>query len=359
MDFLHDTPTSPLKKPQAISITRALGFNKARVNEFFQIYRSVLETAQYTPSRVWNMDERSPGKVVATNGARHVSKVTSGERGATVTVCAINAAGGGYLPPMFIFPRKRMVATLMNGAPPDYVGYCSPNGWIDADFFVKWLEHFDVSTNAYTENQQIMDGHHSHKTLAAITFARSKDIQLLVLPLHCTHRMQPLDTTFFKSLKTAYNNAVDSWMVTNPGRRMSFCHMAGVFNIAFNKSATLVKPVAGLRACGRWPYDSDVFTGDDFAAALLTGAHQATPGPSSVDVPTAGPLFDGSQTADPSCNRHPNAGPSSDEPPSAGPSSDDHATTDMPADETAASLSTVKKNRQFRFGRITELAKSG
>ena len=127
------------------------------------------------------------------------------------------------------FPRKRIVAALLNGAPPESVGYCSPNGWIDADVFVKWLEHFAASTNACTENHQIiiMDGHHSHKSLAAITFARSKDIQLLVLPPHCTHRMQPLDTTFFKS---AYNNAVDSWMVTNPGRRMSFYDMAGVFN---------------------------------------------------------------------------------------------------------------------------------
>ena len=129
------------------------------------------------------MDERRPGKVVATKGARHVAKITSGERGATVTVCAINAACG-YLPPVCIFPRKRMVATLMNGAPPDSVGYCSPNGWIDAYLFVKWLEHFAASTNACTENQQIiiMDGHHSHKTLVAIAFARSKGIQLLVLP---------------------------------------------------------------------------------------------------------------------------------------------------------------------------------
>ena len=39
------------------------------------------------------------------------------------------------------------------------------------------------------------------------------------------------------------------------------------------------------------------------------------------------------------CN--PNARPSSDEPPSAGPSSGDHATTDLPADETVASLPIV------------------
>ena len=119
---------------------------------------------------------------------------------------------------------------------------------------------------------------------------------------------------------------------------MPFYDMAVVFNTAFNKSATHDKPVTGFRACGLWPYDSDVFTDDDFAAALLTGAHQATAGPSSDDVPTAGPLLDGSSTADPSCDRHPNE---SDEPPSAGPSYDDHATTDMPADEMAASLPAV------------------
>ena len=98
------------------------------------MYRSGLETAQYTPSRVWNMDEtgitnvQRPRKVVATKGPRHVAKGTSVERGATDTVvCAINTAGG-YLPTMFIFPRKRMVATLMNGAPP---GFVLQSEWLD------------------------------------------------------------------------------------------------------------------------------------------------------------------------------------------------------------------------------------
>jgi len=131
---------------------------------------------------------------------------------------------------------------------------------------------------------------------------------------------------------------------------MSFYDMAGVFNKTFNKSATLDKPVTGFRVYGLWLYDSDVFTDDDFSAAMLTEeptslenprAHQATAGPSSDDVPTAGPLPGGSPTADPLFDRHPNAGPSFDESPSAGPSSDDHATTDMPADETPASLPTV------------------
>ena len=197
-------PGLAIQKPQATNIAHALGFNKLRLNVFFQIYRSVLKTAQYTPSRAWNMDETGITNVQRHRGDQSYSRVCH--------QCS-------SLSPMFIFPRKRMVAALMNAVPPESKGYCSPNGWIDADLFVKWLEHFAASTNACTENQQIIstDGHHSHKTLAAITLARSKGIKLLVLPPHCTHRMQPLDTTFFKSLKTAYNNAVDTRMVTNPG----------------------------------------------------------------------------------------------------------------------------------------------
>ena len=71
---------------------------------------------------------QKPGPVVATKGVRQVGKMTSGERGATVTViCGMNAAGN-YTPPMFIFPRKRMQPGLMVGAPLQSVGYCGTAG---------------------------------------------------------------------------------------------------------------------------------------------------------------------------------------------------------------------------------------
>ena len=113
------------------------------------------------------LNVKRPGEIVATKGARHVAMVTSWERGATVTVvCAINV----------YFSTEGDGGSFDEGATPASVGYCSPNGWIDADLFIKLFEHFAASTNARTENQQIViiDGHHSHKPLAAITFARYK-----------------------------------------------------------------------------------------------------------------------------------------------------------------------------------------
>ena len=124
MGFLNRHPALSIRQPQATNIARTVGFNKPQVERFYGIYRELVERHEYEPSKIWNMDETGitcvhrPGKIVASKGVRQVAKITSGERGKTVTViCAISAVGT-YLPPLFIFPRKRMVDLLMNGAPP-------------------------------------------------------------------------------------------------------------------------------------------------------------------------------------------------------------------------------------------------
>ena len=62
-----------------------------------------------------------------------------------------------------------------------------------------WLKHFTNTTTASINKQVIiLDGHHSHKTLEAINYARAHGITLITLPPHSTHKMQPLDITFFK-----------------------------------------------------------------------------------------------------------------------------------------------------------------
>lgn len=214
----------------------------------------------------------SPSKIIATKGQRTVGKVTSGERGATVTVICAMRAAGAFLPPMFIYPRKRMIAALLTGTPPQSVGYTSASGWTDSDLFIKWLEHFVGFTNASKNNPHIiiLDGHHSHKTLSAVTFARDNGLHLVTLPPHCTHKMQPLDRTYFKSLKSGYNVAADSWMVSHPGKRITFFDMAGIFGTAFLRTATPDKAIHGFKCSGLWPFDPMVFNDDDFQAAAVT-----------------------------------------------------------------------------------------
>ena len=60
----------------------------------------------------------------------------------------------------------------------------------------------------------ILNGHQSHKTLQTIDLARENSITMITLPLHSTYKMQRLDCTFFKSLKSNYNARSHDWMRT-------------------------------------------------------------------------------------------------------------------------------------------------
>ena len=156
--FIRRHPELAIRKPEATSMSRAVGFNRTQVGNFFGILRKQLVVG-YEKKNMWNVDESGitsvhvPRKILARCGQKQVGKITSGERGQTVTaVCSMNAAGS-YAPPMLIFPRKRMQTTLMNGAPDGAIGACSDNGWINSQLFLDWLKHFVAFTNASPTNQ--------------------------------------------------------------------------------------------------------------------------------------------------------------------------------------------------------------
>lgn len=144
-------PDLSIRAPQCTNLSRAVAFNRLKVQQFFDVYKQLLFEVPCTPSRIWNMDEtgitnvQRPSKIIATKGERTVGKVTSGERGATVTVICAMSAAGSYLPTMFIYPRKRTIAALLNGAPPQSVGYTSANGWTDSNLFINGLNILLVS----------------------------------------------------------------------------------------------------------------------------------------------------------------------------------------------------------------------
>ena len=221
--FLRHHPELSVRVPEPTSMGRAVGFNKPHVDKFFNILKTELQKNGVTAERLWNADETGitivhrPGKIMAKSGVKQVGKITSAEKGETVTVmCAVNGAGT-YVPPMMIFKRRRMNELLLKGSPPGTIGSVSPNGWIDGDLFLKWLKHFVAHVKPSAENKVILvvDGHASHKTLAAVEYARDNSVVMISLPPHSTHHMQPLDKTIFGPLKTAYNVSGESSRQTN------------------------------------------------------------------------------------------------------------------------------------------------
>lgn len=291
--FLKRHQELAIRKPEATSIGRAIGFNKPQVDKFYQNLHSLIQKNILSAYKIWNVDESGlttvhvPRKIIARKGAKQVGKITSGEKGKTVTTVCCMSAGGTFVPPMLIFPRKNMSQSLLNGAPVGTIGCASPNGWIDAEIFLKWLHHFisHVKPSPTDKHLLVLDGHCSHKTMQVIDLARENGIDILVLPPHTTHRLQPLDTVFYKPLSDNYNKAADQWMLTNPGRRISFYEVASLFGDAYEKTATIGKASSGFRSTGIWPYNPDVFDQAEFAPSSVTDKPLA----SAADVIVAEP----------------------------------------------------------------------
>lgn len=70
---------------------------------------------------------------------------------------------------------------------------------------------------------------------------------------HTTHRMQPLDVSFFGPLKTAYSNVCNDFLTMNPGQTVAVRNVPSLFHKAYAKAATLNNAVKGFEAAGIVP----------------------------------------------------------------------------------------------------------
>ncbi|XP_065665440.1 uncharacterized protein LOC136086872 [Hydra vulgaris] len=99
--FMQRHPQLSLRGPESTSIARAQGFNKERVQSFFNLLSKLYMEEKLTPDRLYNMDETSLStvqdgqiKIISARGKKRVGIMTSSERGNSVTaVVCVSAAG--------------------------------------------------------------------------------------------------------------------------------------------------------------------------------------------------------------------------------------------------------------------------
>lgn len=265
-------PELSIRKPEATSINRILGFNKTEVTRFFSNLESVMTKFNFEAQNIFNMDEtgfstvHEPDNIIALKGRKRVGAATSWERGKNVTTICAMSATGIYVPPLFIFPRQRHSPQLERDGPPGAVYTCSKNGWTNEQIFITWLEHFINFTNPTEEKRifLIMDNHNSHATLEAYEMAKNNYITMLSIPPHSSHRLQPLDVTFFGPLKAAYRRECDMYMKSRNMIKITPYEIAGLLNKAYSKIASLDKGISGFKTTGIFPMDPSVFSDEDF-----------------------------------------------------------------------------------------------
>ncbi|CAH2099541.1 unnamed protein product [Euphydryas editha] len=83
-----------------------------------------------------------PIKILSIKGKRQVGVICSAERGQlTSVICCCNVAGT-FVPPFFMFARKRMQERLFDNSPLGSQATVMDNGWIHSKAFLAWVHVF-------------------------------------------------------------------------------------------------------------------------------------------------------------------------------------------------------------------------
>ena len=225
------------------------------------------------PRRIWNQDEssvecgNSGQKVLAPIGSRILYSVSGCTR-EHVTTSFIASAAGDLVPPRTIHKGVRNVAAQhLQNLPKDgksgaWGFSVSEKGFINRELFLQVLVDLDEYLTKNKVSRPVilfMDGASPHLSLAAADFCSSHEIQPWLFKPNFTHLLQPLDLSFFSSLKKELKKLAWMWQ-TNPantGQVLNKYSVIGVLHTAVENCLDRTNLIqSGFKRAGIYPWDT-------------------------------------------------------------------------------------------------------
>ena len=147
--------------------------------------------------------------VLAKCGTRSVHSIEPNQREHLSVLYCVNADGGS-IPNFYILKGSYFHE--------DYIARCEPgaimgiqqNAWMTRWLFESWISHFleylknGPGVDHTNYHLLILGRHNSHVTLDVVKISMNSSLDIVSLPSHTNHALQPLDVACFKPFKTAF-----------------------------------------------------------------------------------------------------------------------------------------------------------
>lgn len=217
-------------------------------------------------------------KVLAQKG--RLPLTTSAQAAPHLTGCITVSAGGASFEPLLILKGKKTLSGLEEFQQACY--FCSSDsGWMNRRVFIIWALVFITQIAQYRQrlpkeirNETILlitDGHGSRRCFTACFLLWCFDIELLILPGHCSHVMQPFDVALASPLKSHYKKSLDAKKFKGDGRvpiqtaQEVRTLMISSFIDAVSSSCTYTNVLTSFASTGLAPLDPSIPLNSQFA----------------------------------------------------------------------------------------------
>jgi hypothetical protein len=278
-----DSKNIKICRAQQIELARRYFCNVDAIAHFFSTFPAAF---QRDPRLIWNADETqlnaskrfkvlSPGKLPLVTAQSKFPHITG-----MVTI----SAAGEVMKPLIILKNLQHLTNLE-----ELTEHCffatSTSGYITKHLFVYFTLLFVAQMSLYrlTLPQELrtqpilllLEGHRSRICFEAALIFHLFNIDVLILPPHTSHLIQPFDVAVASPLKIEFKKILDQKLHTineaDPAKREKSSLLRKLLVTAFidalQKSATVSNIKAGFKSAGMSPWDPSRPLESEFAAA--------------------------------------------------------------------------------------------
>ena len=294
--FMKRWPELNIIKPRSLSNYRAKATSESVVSDYFERLDNVLTkfNLKENPQCIYNVDEKgiqtehAPPYIIS--AGKSTPAITS-SRSATTTILGCGNALGTMMPPFYIFKGKKFSSDLLKGSLTGSQGIVTDSGWSNALAFQEFLKSYFLKYVQRSSNDQtvllMFDGHRSHVNIPVLEWAMAHNIELLVLPAHTSHLLQPLDVACFGPLQRIYNSECHKFIRSNPYSNITRYHIAELSSKAYEHALSAPNLKSAFKRTGIFPFDPSAIESENLTPA--TAYHQS----SSSTTFTTTPVLNG------------------------------------------------------------------